>query len=156
MKTELAKKSKSILLYAVLGESVLIIVLLYLASSYEFKLSNMSSDDRNALLILGLSALVYFFWALPVLITPSIRIEYDEKGIYIKRIANQVQFIPYRNITNVELRFSRGKYLNAKKFGTLKVYTKEKTYAVHNIEDIENVKNELQRLVSKHKIGIEF
>ena len=52
MKTELARKSKSILLYAVLGESILIIVLLYLASSYDFKLSNMSSDDQTALLIL--------------------------------------------------------------------------------------------------------
>ena len=156
VKTELARKSKSILLYAILGESVLIIVLLYLASTYEFKLSNMSSDDQNALLILGFSALVYFFWALPILITPSIRIEYDEKGIYIKRIGNQVQFIPYLKITNVELRFSRGKYLNVKKFGTLKVYTKEKTYAIHNIEDVENVKIELQKLVSKHKIGIEY
>jgi membrane protein YdbS with pleckstrin-like domain len=156
MKTELARKSKSILLYAVLGESILIIVLLYLASSYEFRLSNMSSDDQNAILILGLSALIYFFWALPVLITPNIRIEYDQKGIYIKRIVNQVQFIPYLKITNVELRYSRGKYLNVKKFGTLKVHTKEKIYAIHNIEDVENVKNELQRLVSKHKIGIEF
>ena len=156
LRSELARKSKAILLYTVLGESILIIVLLYLASSYEFKLSNMSSDDQNAMLILGFSALIYFFWALPVLITPGIRIEYDEKGIYIKRIGNKEQLINYRDITNVELHFSRGKYLNAQKFGTLKVYTKEKIHRIHNIDNVEHVKNELQRLVSKHKIGIEY
>jgi len=156
MKTELARKSKSILLYAVLGESLLLIALLYLGSSYEFKLSNMTSDDRFAILILGVSAILYFFWALPILLTPSIRIDYDEKGIYIKRIGKSEQFIPYRTITNVEVRFSRGKYFTVQKFGKLKVYTQEKVYAVHNIEDVEQVKNELQKLVSKHKIDIEF
>jgi len=156
LRSELARKSKTYLIYAVLGESILIIVLLYIASSYEFKLSNMSSDDRVALLILAGSAVIYFFWALPILLTPNIRIEYDEKGVYIKRIGNNEQFIPYRSITNVELRFSRGKYLNIRKFGKLMIYTSEKKHVVHNIEDVEQVKNEMQRLVGKHKLDNQF
>jgi len=116
----------------------------------------MTTDDRFAILILSVSAILYFFWALPILLSPNIRIEYDEKGIYIKRIGKSEEFIPYRSIINVELHLSRGKYFNVQKFGKLKVYTQEKVYAVHNIEDVEQVKNELQKLVSKHKIDIEF
>jgi membrane protein YdbS with pleckstrin-like domain len=156
LRSELARKSKTYLISAVLGESILIVVLVYIASSYEFKLSNMSSDDRVALLILGVSALIYFFWTLPILFTPNIRIEYDEKGIYIKRIGNSEQFIPYRSIKNIELRFSRGKYLNARKFGKLMVYTSEKKHVIHNIEEIEQVKNDLEKLVGKHKIDNQF
>jgi len=156
LRSELAKKSKTILLYAVLGESLLIVVLLYLASSFEFKLTNMSSDDQLAMLILAASALIYFFWALPILLTPNIRIEYDEKGIYIKRFGNNEQFIPFQDILNVELRFSRGKYMNVKKFGKLIVSTQEKKHAVYNVEDVEQVKNDLQKLVSRHKTNMIF
>jgi len=156
LRSELAKKSKVNLLYAVLGESILIIVLLYLASTYEFKFSNMSQDDRSALLILAASALVYFFWALPILLIPNIRIEYDEKGIYIRRIGNKEYFIPFKEISKVDLRLSRGKYLNTKAYGKLIVCTKEKNYGVYHIENVEQVKNELQRLISKHKMNTDF
>ncbi len=152
MRSELARKSKAILAYAVLGESLLIITLLYISSTYAFKFSNMPQDDRNALLILAVSALLYFFWTLSFILVPNIRIEYDEKGIFIKKYLNREQYIAFKDIIKIDSRFSRGKYMKIKSSGKLIVYTKEKNHTVYNIEDIEQVKNEMQRLIKKNKI----
>jgi len=156
LRSELAKKSKAILIYAVIGESLLIITLLYITSTYGFKYSNMPQDDRIVLFIFGASAILYFFWALSLILVPTIRIEYNEKGIFIKNFLNREHYIAFKDIIEVDSRFSRSKYMKIKKSGKLIVSTKEKNHTIYNLEDIEQVKIELQKQVSKHKIDSEF
>jgi hypothetical protein len=73
-------------------------------------------------------------------------IEYDETGIYIN-FRNKTEFIPFARIDDFRSRniYSR---LKTYRFGTLRIFSGEKEFVLHHIDNIGEVTNALSALIA--------
>ena len=152
MRTELAKRTVTTAFYLILGGIISFIFVIVTASEFDFNFSIMNTDDISSLWILAGISLSFFLFSIPAIYGPKVLIEYDEKGIYLKRFKRSDIFVAFHNIIDVESYLSSTRqYGKLHTFGTLYVKTKEIKHTIHHIEELEKVKNELNLLIEKFK-----
>ena len=141
----LAYKSFSTAIFVILTIIIIILSIAYVASGGPIKEYDVLMG--LAFIIVGFFA---FIFNIDAIFSKSVRISYNDYGLYINQIYNKIIFVPYHEIVDIRSRNASSRNYHWYTFGRITIETKDETYHLRGVAQVHEIRGKLIELKVKN------